>query len=142
MTKTVKNMLDEAFDKVPMVEPTEAIKWIDDPDTVFVDVRDKNSVINSGKIKGAIHAERGLLEFYADQEHDMGIDEISPEKKVILYCNAGGQAALAGKTLLEMGYKEVLNLGSFNNWEKFGGPTEWITQICNHFIIDYIFRQS
>ena len=116
--------IDEAFDKVPMVEPTEAIKWIDDPDTVFVDVRDQNSVNNSGKIKGAIHAERGLLEFYADQEHDMGIDEISPEKKVILYCGAGGQAALAGKTLLEMGYKEVLNLGSFNNWEKFGGPTE------------------
>ena len=80
MTKTVKNMLDEAFEKVPMVEPDEAIKWIDDPDTIFVDVRDKESVINSGKIKGAIHAERGLLEFYADQEHDMGVDEISPEK--------------------------------------------------------------
>ena len=54
----------------------------------------------------------------------MGIHEISPEKKVILYCGAGGQAALAGKTLLEMGYKDVLNLGSFNNWKKFGGPTE------------------
>ena len=78
MTKTVKDMLNEAFEKVPMVEPTEAIKLIDDQDTVFVDVRDKDSVINSGKIKGAIHAERGLLEFYADQEHDMGIDEISP----------------------------------------------------------------
>ncbi|MDG2064669.1 MAG: hypothetical protein P8L36_06720 [SAR324 cluster bacterium] len=48
MTKTVKNMLDEAFEKVPMVEPAEAIKWIDDPEAVFVDVRDKNSVINSG----------------------------------------------------------------------------------------------
>ena len=109
--------------EIENISASDAKKKLNDPNVQFIDVRDKES-FSKGTIGNAIHLDRGLLEFYADQEHDMGIDEISPEKKVILYCNAGGQAALAGKTLLEMGYKEVLNLGSFNNWEKFGGPTE------------------
>ena len=124
MSKTVKNMLEEAFAKVPMVEPKEAMEWLNDSDTIFVDVRDTLSIQDTGKVKGAIHAERGMIEFFADQEHELGKEEMKPEKRVILYCGAGGQAALAGKTLMDMGYEKVFNVGSFKGWKDAGGPTD------------------
>ena len=64
MAITVKNMLDEAFARVSMVESEKAMTWVDDPETVFVDVRDGNSIKATGKIKAAIHVERGLLDFF------------------------------------------------------------------------------
>ena len=117
-------MLEEAFAKVPMVEPKEAMEWLNDADTIFVDVRDTLSIQDTGKVKGAIHAERGMIEFFADQEHELGKEEMKPEKRVILYCGAGGQAALAGKTLIDMGYQKVFNVGSFKGWKDAGGPTD------------------
>mgnify|MGYP000845555425 FL=1 len=65
-----------------------------------------------------------MIEFFADQEHELGKEEMKPEKRVILYCGAGGQAALAGKTLMDMGYEKVLNVGSFKGWKDAGGPTD------------------
>ena len=67
--KSVQNMLDEANQRVAKVEINQAMEWINDSDTVFVDVRSNESIRQSGIIQGAVPAERGMIEFYADQEH-------------------------------------------------------------------------
>ena len=76
-------------------------------------------------IPNAIHANRGFLEFYADQREDNPFRkrEINNEKKIIVYCGAGGQGALATKTLQDMGFKDVSNLeGGSEAWVKAGYP--------------------
>ena len=89
-----------------------------------MDVRSKESIRQSGIIQGAVPAERGMIEFYANQEHFLGKSEFKPEKRIVLYCSAGGQASLAETTLLDMGYGNVFNLGSFQGWKDAGGPIE------------------
>ena len=64
MAKTVQNMLNEVFAKVPMVEPEKTLAWVDDSETTFLNVRDVNSIKETGKIKATVHAERRLLEFF------------------------------------------------------------------------------
>ena len=100
------------------------MEWINYSDTVFVDVRSNESIRQSGIIQGAVPAERGMIEFYADQEHSLGKSELKPEKRIVLYCTTGGQAALAASTLLDMGYGNAVNLGSFQDWKDAGGLVE------------------
>ncbi len=69
-----------------MVEPEKTMTLVDDPETAFLDVRDGNSIKETGKIKAAVHAERGLLEFFVDQEHSMGKAELSPGIRVVIDC--------------------------------------------------------
>jgi rhodanese-related sulfurtransferase len=81
-------------------------------------------VAQSGKVAGAVHIPRGLLEFKADPEspaHDKNLD---PGKPVILYCASGGRSALAGKTLKDLGYDKVFNLGGFKDWTESGGAID------------------
>jgi rhodanese-related sulfurtransferase len=81
-----------------------------------LDVRDAPEVAASGKVAGALHVSRGMLEFRADPEspyHDKNFDK---DKAVILYCASGGRAALAGKLLKDMGYDKVYNVGGFKDW--------------------------
>ena len=84
--------------------------------TLVLDVRDAPEVAASGKVAGALHVSRGMLEFRADPEspyHDKNFDK---DKAVILYCASGGRAALAGKLLKDMGYDKVYNVGGFKDW--------------------------
>ena len=57
-------MLNEVFAKVPMEEPEKTLTWVDDPETTFFDVRDGNSIKETGTIKAIVYTERGLLEFF------------------------------------------------------------------------------
>ena len=91
---------------------------------MIVDVRDASEVAKSGKIEGAKHISRGMLEFRADPASPTYDQALSTDKPMILYCGSGGRAALAGKTLTEFGYKRVYNLGGFGNAVKAGMPTE------------------
>jgi rhodanese-related sulfurtransferase len=93
-------------------------------DTLVVDVRDAPEIEKSGKVAGAIHVSRGMLEFRADPEspyHDKNFDR---NKRVILYCASGGRSALAAKVLKDMGYDRVYNLGAFKDWAESGAPVE------------------
>ena len=76
--------LSEVFAKVPMVETEKTLTWVDDSETTFLDVRDGNSIKETGKIKAIVHAERDLLELLADQEHSMGKSELSPCMRMVL----------------------------------------------------------
>ena len=73
-------MFDEANQRVAKVEINQAMEWINDSDTVLVDVRSNDSIRQSGIIQGALPAERGMIQFYADQEHSLGKSELKPEK--------------------------------------------------------------
>ena len=123
MTKTYADMLAAARAEVPNISVEEAKKLMGDPNVVFLDVRDGTEVA-LGKVKGALHVQRGLLESKADPASPGYVKEITPEKTLITYCASGGRAALAGQTLKQMGYTKVLNLGKFQDWKDGGGETE------------------
>ena len=91
---------------------------------LVVDVRDAGEVEKSGKIAGAVHVPRGMLEFRADPDTPYYDDNFTKGKPVILYCASGGRAALSGQALKELGYDEVYNLGGFGDWAEAGGAVE------------------
>jgi rhodanese-related sulfurtransferase len=124
MTTTVKEMLAAANAAVPRISPAEAKAMAGDPRVVLVDVRDVAEVKASGKAKGALHVSRGLIEFRADPESPMHDAAFDRAKTLVLYCASGGRSALAGKTLKDMGYTDVRNLGGFKDWVEAGGEVE------------------
>jgi len=117
-------MMEAANASVPRITPAQARDMIGSGEAVVLDVRDAKEVEQSGKVAGAVHIPRGLLEFKADPEspaHDKNLDLSKP---VILYCASGGRSALAGKTLQDLGYEKVYNLGAFKDWAESGGAVD------------------
>lgn len=108
----VKQMLEAANEAVPRVTSEEAQALIGEG-ALLVDVRDGSEVAASGKLSGAVNVSRGMLEFRADAEHPYHDQAFRTDRPVILYCASGGRSALAGRTLQEMGYARVYNLGAF-----------------------------
>jgi rhodanese-related sulfurtransferase len=124
MTTSVKQMMDAANAAVPKITMAEAKNMMTKGNVLVVDVRDGPEVEKSGKIAGAHHVSRGMLEFRADPQspyHDKAFDK---DKTVILYCASGGRSALSGKVLKDMGYTKVFNLGAFKDWAENGGAVE------------------
>ncbi|MEO8317990.1 MAG: rhodanese-like domain-containing protein [Bradyrhizobium sp.] len=122
--KTVKAMLREADAEVPHISPQEAKELFGRPDVLFLDVRETNAIAASGKVSGALSVPRGLIEFRADPSSAMHDAKLNRAKTVIVYCGAGERAALAGKTLKEMDFSDVRNMGGFKGWVDAGGATE------------------
>jgi rhodanese-related sulfurtransferase len=90
-----------------------------------VDVRDSADIAQSGTIAGAHRVPRGMIEFRADPAIEALYDPtFQKDAELYLICGAGGQAALAGKTLQDMGFTNVTNIGGFAAWKDAGGPTE------------------
>jgi rhodanese-related sulfurtransferase len=126
MALTVKQMLEAANAAVPKITPDQAREMIGKGNTLVVDVRDAPEVEKSGKIAGAVHVSRGMLEFRADPESPAHDKNFAKDKNVILYCASGGRSALAGKLLKDMGYAHVYNVGGFKDWADSGGAVEKI----------------
>jgi len=116
MATSVKQMLEAANAAVPKITPDQASDMIKKGNTLVVDVRDAPEVAVSGKVAGAVHVSRGMLEFRADPESPYHDKNFEKGKTVILYCASGGRAALAGKLLKDMGYDRVYNVGGFKDW--------------------------
>ena len=123
MLRTVAEMLAEARAAVPAITP-DAAKALIEAGALIVDIRDSAEIAASGKVKGAIAVGRGLLEFKADPTAPSHDPQFRQDRPVILYCASGGRAALAGKTLKDMGYADVRNLGGFAGWKAAGGEVE------------------
>jgi rhodanese-related sulfurtransferase len=121
MSNSVKDMLSAANSSVPKISPQDAAALIQRGQVLVVDVRDGLEIQSTGKVQGAKHVARGMLEFRADPESPYYDKEFSRDKTVIVYCASGGRSALAGKTLQDMGYKDVRNLGGFKDWVESGG---------------------
>ncbi len=123
MVSSVKQMIESANAVVPRITPDRA-KELMRAGALVVDVRDAPEVEKSGKVQGALHVSRGMLEFRADPEsayHDKKFDRARP---VIVYCASGGRSALSGQTLKALGYTEVYNLGAFKDWAEAGGEID------------------
>ena len=121
--KNFVQLISEANDQINTVSVEELQSLIDDPKLILVDVQTKEAVEESGMIKNAIHANRGFLEFYFDQRADNPFKKIDvkSDSKIIIYCGAGGQGALATKTLMDMGFTDVSNLeGGSGAWVEAG----------------------
>lgn len=122
--KTVQMMLAEADAAVPRISPEEAKGLVGRADVVFLDVREPAEVASSGKVPGAVAIPRGLVEFRADPESPLHDAQFDRAKTIVAYCASGGRSALVGKTLSEMGYTNVRNLGGFKGWVDAGGDVE------------------
>jgi rhodanese-related sulfurtransferase len=120
----LKQMLDAANAAVPRITPAEAREMIAKGNTLVLDVRDGTEVASTGKIAGALHVSRGLLEFRADPELPSHDKNFSEDKTILVYCASGGRSALSGKLLKDMGYDHVYNLGGFKDWVDSGGAVE------------------
>ncbi len=120
--KTAKDYLDEANAVVRKIEFDEAIEKHKSRTAVFIDVRDSSDIAKTGTITDALTIQRGLIEFVADEATGLYNEALNKEVEIILVCAAGGQAALTGKTLIDMGYKNVSNVGAIGDWETNGGP--------------------
>jgi rhodanese-related sulfurtransferase len=123
--KTAKDYLDEANAVITRIPTADAIaRHAENDGAIFIDVRDSGDIAKSGTVKGAQRVARGFMEFAADPASPYYKDFLKPDGKYYLICGAGGQAALAGKTLKDMGYTDVTNVGGVPDWKKAGGPTE------------------
>ena len=112
MKKTSKALVEEAMELVTTYTVEQAKALHGDPGVQFVDVRDVRELEREGAIPGAIHAPRGMLEFWVD--HD---------KEYVLFCAAGWRSALATRTLMDMGVARVSHIGGgFTAWKESGGP--------------------
>jgi len=122
--KTAKDYLDEANAVVPKMPASEAVMRHAAGTGVFVDVRDSGEIAETGTIAGAQRITRGMIEFKADSDHALHNDAMQKDEAIYVICAAGGQAALAGKTLKDMGYTNVTNIGGFGDWKDAGGAVE------------------
>jgi rhodanese-related sulfurtransferase len=124
MAKSAKELVEAASAVVPRITPAQAQEMIANGNTVVVDVRDAPEVAKSGKVAGAVHVPRGMLEFRADPESPYHDQSFARDKTVIVYCASGGRSALSGQALKELGYGEVYNLGGFSDWADSGGAVD------------------
>ena len=121
--KSAKHYLDAANETVPTLGADEAVA-LHGSNAVFVDVRDSSQVAETGTIAGAQRIPRGFLEFAADEATPFHNPAMQKDADIYLICAAGGQAALSGKTLQEMGYQSVTNIGGISGWKDAGGAME------------------
>lgn len=122
MAKSVRDMVSEAEATIETLNVDEA-KSLNRDEVVFVDIREESEVAK-GTIPGSVLIPRGLLEFQADPSLPNAHPSLTSGKKLVLFCAAGGRSALAGKTLKELGYKDVAHIGGgYTAWHNEGGPT-------------------
>ncbi len=124
MAKNVKDLLAEANSVVPKLSPDQAAETMQSGDVLIVDVRDPTEVQQTGRIKGAVNVSRGMLEFRADPDSQYHNPAFQKDKTILLHCASGGRSALAGKTLQDMGYTAVFNIGGFKDLAEAGIDTE------------------
>ncbi|MDE0453234.1 MAG: rhodanese-like domain-containing protein [Gammaproteobacteria bacterium] len=97
----------------------------ENPDALLLDIREIQERVDLGTIPGALHAPRGMLEFWADPASVYYRDWFREDRRTVLFCAAGGRSALAVKALEDMGFTDVAHLEvGFNGWKKAGEPVE------------------
>ena len=125
MKKTAKSLVDEAMAQVTTYTVEQARALHGHPGVQFVDVRDVRELEHEGVIPGALHAPRGMLEFWIDPDSPYHRDVFAQDKEYVLFCALGWRSALATKTLMDMGLERVAHVeGGFTAWKEAGAPVE------------------
>lgn len=123
--KTATQMVEDAKRKVEVISVEDAAEELKRGEAFLVDVREQEELDEHGVIPGAVHAPRGMLEFYADPTTPYHREGFDPERRVIVHCAAGGRSALAAETLQQLGYGRVASLGGgFTEWKEKGCPVD------------------
>lgn len=123
--KKVWDLVDEAKAQLENLSVDQVKAELDAGSAVIVDIRDFRELYLRGKVPGAFHADRGMLEFWVDPASQYYRDLFTPDKRFILYCAGGGRSALAAKAMKDMGYPDVAHMeAGFGGWASAGLPVE------------------
>ena len=124
-TKTAAQLVAEAKGRTENLTPGAVAAELATGEAVLVDLREPAERAQHGAIAGAVHAPRGMLEFYADPTSPYHRPEFDPGRRTILHCASGGRSALAADTLRQLGYSNVAHLeGGLNAWKEAGRAVE------------------
>lgn len=125
MKKGIKDLLAEANGRVKAYTVDEVKGLLGNDSVALIDVRDEAELRETGKLPGAVHASRGMLEFYVDESSPYHMDVFDSGKELVFYCKSGGRSALAAQRAQEMGVERVASLsGGMLAWKEKGGPVE------------------
>ena len=125
MSKGYKQLVAEANAVVESIPVAQAMKELQAGDVAFIDIRDLPELERDGKIPGAVHASRGMLEFHADPESPYHKEVFASGKKLLIYCASGGRSALAAQRLQDMGFNNVAHVsGGLKAWKEANGLVE------------------
>ena len=124
-SKSVADYRAEATAVVTALDAESSLQLVNDENVVFVDVREAGELADKGKIEGAVHIPRGVLEFYIDPASRMHNEIFSSDQKIVFYCATGGRSVLAAKLAMDMGVKNAAHLeGGFTAWAEAGGAIQ------------------
>jgi rhodanese-related sulfurtransferase len=122
LKKGYKELIAEANRAIETIPAADAVSMAEDPDLLFVDLRDVRELEREGFVPGSFHAPRGMLEFWVDPDSPYHKPALSSGKRLVLYCQSGWRSALAAKTLMDMGVDRVAHIGGgFSAWREAGG---------------------
>ena len=125
ITRTVIQMVSEANEQVEEISVANALRLVKHENILFIDVRDIREVAKTGRVLGARHVPRGMLEMWIDPETPYHREFFAEDRKFIFYCASAWRSALAAKTAQDMGLTPVAHLeGGINAWIDAGGLIE------------------
>jgi rhodanese-related sulfurtransferase len=125
ITRGYKAMVAEANAKIETLSPQDAVELHGREDVVLVDLRDPRELEREGKVPGAFHCPRGMLEFWIDPDSPYHKPVFAQDKRFVFFCAGGMRSALAAATASDMGLKPVAHIeGGFGKWKEAGGPVE------------------
>lgn len=124
LQKTVAELVADAEVEIDTLTVDESLALHGQPGVTFVDIRDVRELDREGRVPGAIHAPRGMLEFWIDPESPYHRKDFARGDRYVLFCAKGQRSALATQQLQRMGFGPVCHIGGgFSAWRKAGGPT-------------------
>lgn len=125
LKKGVKELVADAYKEIETIKAPDALKLKDDLNVVLVDLRDIRELARDGRIPGAFHAPRGMLEFWVDPESPYYKNIFGTGKKFVFFCAGGLRSALATQAVQQMGLEPVCHIeGGFKAWKDAGGAVE------------------
>lgn len=123
--RPVKELVAEAKKQIKTLSVTDAQARQTAGEALLVDIRDPRELVREGRIPGAFHAPRGMLEFWIDPSSPYHKPELTTDKTLILFCASAWRSALSVKTLQDMGVDNIAEIeGGFGAWRKAGAPVE------------------
>ena len=125
LRKGYKALVAEAEAGIETLDIDAAMALHGQPEVVFIDLRDIRELQRVGRMPGAHHCPRGMLEFWIDPDSPYHREIFGEEKKFVFFCAAGWRSALAAKTAADMGLEPVAHIaGGFEGWKEAGGPVD------------------
>ncbi len=122
------SLVKAARARIEEIETEDALALVDDPNVVFVDLREKAERLRSGFIPGSFHCPRGMAEFWVDPESPYFQKIFGEDKRFVFHCSLGWRSALTVATLNDMGFRAAHLKNGFTDWVEQNGPVETLVK--------------